>query len=160
MTRQGKYYSGTYAVCASCSSRPCICGDQAAAPAPADNVRSLTRPASGNAIPFVVWDELIARYELSIVESGVLLYLCRVTIGYGKHAGDLISISRVAAALRISARGAQNALNTLQRHGLIERNRRYERNSREHGTTHITVCLPPLPAAFANAADSVHPPVK
>lgn len=145
MSGKGKYYSGRYAVCSSCSARPCVCdelvdagaGDQAAA-----NVRTLSRPVSGNAIPFVVWDDLIGRYRLSIVESGVLLFLCRKTVGYGQHAGALISLRQIAEGLNIGQRSAQRALNVLQRHGLVERNRRYEPNSREHGATHIRVTLP------------------
>lgn len=141
MTRQGKYYSGTYAVCAGCGSRPCVCA-AAPAPAPLDLVRPLERPVTGNAIPFAVWDVVIARYELSIAESGVLLYLCRLTIGYGRHSGDLISVRRIASGLRIGRGTAERALNSLQRRGLVELQRRYERNSRERGTTHIRVTLP------------------
>lgn len=145
MIPQEKYYSGRLAVCRRCNERPCSCADLVAvtsSPAPAPNVRSIQRPASGNAIPFNVWDTIIPRYNLSITESGVLLYLCRRTMGYGHHAGDLVSLRQIAEALNIGHRTAQRALNALQRHGLVERNRRYERNSREHGTTHIQVTIP------------------
>lgn len=143
MSRQAdRYFTGPLAVCRSCKERPCSCGDQAASsPAPAAVPIPLQRPSSGNAIPFAVWDVVIPRYKLSLAESGVLLYLCRRTIGYGHHAGDLVSERQVAMALNIGRSTAQRALDALQRHGLIERQRRFERNSKERGTTHIQVTL-------------------
>jgi len=140
---QAKYYQGAYALCSACGARPCCCPVPAAPAAPAPNLRSITRPVSGNAIPFTVWDQLIPQFTLDIHESGILLYLCRRTIGYGLHAGDVVSLGELAAALNISRRQAARALDALERHRLIERTRRYERGRREHAATHIRVTLPP-----------------
>ena len=99
MVNAEKYYRGRYALCERCGCKPCVCAVSAP---PSPVVRELRpAPASGNAIPFSVWDVQIDRCRLSIVESGVLLYLCRRTIGYGHHAGTLISIGEIAAGLRI-----------------------------------------------------------
>ena len=119
-----KYFSGRYAVCETCGEKPCTCPPSAVTPSP---VLELGRkPASGNAIPFVIWDELIAAHELSIVESGVLLFLCRKTHGYGHHAGALISVTDIAWGLRIGRATTKRALERLSQLGLIERNRRIE----------------------------------
>ena len=135
-----KYFRGTYALCERCGSKPCVCAVPAAAPAP---VRELhAAPASGNAIPFIVWDVLIDAYELSVVESGVLLFLCRRTIGYGHHLGALLSITDIAYGLRIGRASAKRALDRLDAAGLIERNRRNEAGSKEYAHTHIRVTLP------------------
>jgi hypothetical protein len=136
---ESKYTTGRYSVCPGCGERPCSC--PAAAAPPAKIVALRAAPASGNAIPFKVWDVLIAQHELSIVESGVLLYLCRETIGYGHHGGDLVSLNQVANALRIDRRSAMRALERLSYLGLIERTRRFEQGKREYGKTHIRVTL-------------------
>ena len=137
-----KYFSGTYAVCKTCGARPCACQADAPAPAPRPLVALAPAPVSGNAIPFVIWDQLIAAHQLSIVESGVLLYLCRLTHGYGHHAGDLISIAQLASGLNIGRSSAKRALARLDELGLIERNRRHERARKEYATSHIRVMLP------------------
>jgi hypothetical protein len=137
--QSSKYFSGRYAVCADCGEKPCSCAT--AAISPANIVPLRAAPASGNAIPFVVWDTLIAAHQLSIVESGVLLYLCRRTIGYGQHGGDLISLSGIACGLRISRRATMRALERLSYYGLIVRTQRREEGSQEYARTHIRVTL-------------------
>lgn len=147
-----KYFAGKYALCPRCDSRPCMCGalaptnglvaDPSLRQADAAPIVSLVRPASGRAIPFAVWDTVIPRYELSVIESSVLLYLCRETIGRGMYHGDAISLTQVGAALRLSEASVRRALNVLDRHGLIVRTRRHEVGRREYAVTHITVTLP------------------
>jgi hypothetical protein len=134
-----KYFSGRHAICETCGEKPCSCPPAALTPSP---VLELGRkPASGNAIPFVIWDELIAAHQLSIVESGVLLFLCRKTHGYGHHAGALISVTDVAYGLRIGRATTKRALERLSQLGLIERNRRIEPGAREYAITHIRVTI-------------------
>jgi DNA-binding MarR family transcriptional regulator len=143
-----KYARGQYAVCARCGCRPCACADSApgdelrgqepaTAAAPALNVVGELRRRSGNAIPFDAFD----RYELPATERLVLLYLCRLTIGYGRQSGDLLSLPQLAERTGLSLATVKRALNGLERRGLVARSRRYERASRERGTTHIQVTL-------------------
>ena len=141
-----KYYQGRYAICPECGARPCLCPKDAAAAEVAPevaNVRSILPPPSGNAIPFVIWDELIDRYELTIVQSGVLLFIVRRTHGYGHHAGDFIAIAEICRTLRISHTAVLGALNRLEECGLIVRSRRHEGGKKEYAVTHIRPILEP-----------------
>ena len=114
-----KYTSGRVQFCPRCGARPCCCDDPAPdSPAP---IPMPPRAKAGNAIPFVVWDKLIAKHDLSIYESGVLLYLCRKTIGYGQHNGADIGSQAIATDLRISKSSVLRALEYLVYCGLIER---------------------------------------
>lgn len=134
-----KYFRGIYALCAVCGCKPCVC---VSAPAVSAHVPAVRRtPASGNAIPFIVWDVLIAEKELSIFESGVLLYLCRMTHGYGQHGGTCLSIAEIAGALRISRSAATRALTRLAEFGLIERTQRREEGRYEYARSHFRVVL-------------------
>ena len=135
-----KYYEGRYALCARCSARPCCCPPEDATPAAP--LALVPRPASGNAIPFVIWDRIIPAYNLTITESGVLLYCCRKTLGYGLHEGAPLSIADVGAGVRVSDRQAARALARLESLGLIVRFRRREDGKNEHARTWIKVCLP------------------
>lgn len=141
-----KYARGVYAVCSSCKERPCSCPEHPsespasglAVSSSASNVVSVLRPKSGNAIPFEAFDQYP---DLSPYERLLLLYLCRLTIGYGHHTGDLLSLGQLGERSGLRRTALRAALNGLERRGLIERNRRYERASRERGTTHIQVTL-------------------
>lgn len=155
MLAASKYTRGRYAVCSSCGSKPCSCpggvpllpgqlqlklGHEEALPAVVD----IRRRASGNAIPFAAFD----RYpELRPTERLVLLYLCRLTLGYGHHGGDLISLTQLAERSGLSRHAVRDALNGLERRRLIERSRRFEHASKERGTTHLRVLLPEDEAA-------------
>jgi len=134
-----KYYRGTYALCRACGCHPCACGESA--PPAAARVVSIARPPAGNAIDFRIWDTFIPLHELTIVESGVLLFLCRRTHGYGHHAGDVVSLAEIASAVRVSRRSAMRALARLDACRLIERTRRHVRGARAYASTHIRVTL-------------------
>lgn len=140
MSAFGKYSHGRYAVCDGCGARPCICPPST--DTPTSPIPITPAPKSGNAIPFAIWDVVIAQYELEHRDSSMLLYLCRLTIGYGHHAGDLISIAQLAHGLRISTASVKRSLTRLELLKLIERTRRREPGSRECAVTHIRVTLP------------------
>lgn len=145
MTPSFNYFTGQYALCATCKARPCLCNE---APAPLTVVRPApakvgpSARSAGNAIPFAIWDVLIARYELTIYESGVLVYLCRRTIGYGKPAGALFSQRRIADALNISRSAGERAVNGLVAKELIQVVPRTSHCTMARLMSHIRVTLP------------------
>jgi hypothetical protein len=106
------------------------------------NVVPFRLPETGRAIPFSVWDTVIPAYELTPIESGMLLYLCRETHSRGLHHGVQISLPKAATSIRTSESSAQRALNRLAQLGLIVRTRQYETGRREHAATFISVPLP------------------
>lgn len=99
------------------------------------------RIESGNAIPFLVWDDLIPRHELTIAQSGILLYLCRQTIGYGRHDGAPISVLQISRGLNIAPDTVKRGLARLQQIGVIERTLRIEPGRDEHAIAWIYVNL-------------------
>jgi hypothetical protein len=135
-----KYTRGRYAVCPSCGSRPCAPDCEGNnAPANPEPLAELRPRSSGNAIPFEAFDH----YQgLPAAERLLLLYLCRLTLGYGHHTGDLLSLGQIVARSGLSLTVVKRALNGLESRGLIARSRRFERASRERGTTHIQVVFP------------------
>ncbi len=145
MTPSFNYFTGQYALCVKCKARPCLCN---AAPAPLKVVRPAPAKATpaarsaGNAIPFGIWDSYIATYQLTIYESGVLLYLCRRTIGYGKPAGALFSQRRIADALNISRSAGERAVAGLVAKGLIVMVPRKSHCTMARLMSHIRVTLP------------------
>ncbi len=135
-----KYAHGRYAVCPSCGCRPCVpdCNG-ASSPSPTAPMTALRPRSSGNAIPFIAFDGYSG---LTTTERLLLLYLCRLTFGYGRHAGDLLSLGQLAERSGLSRTAVRRALNGLERRGLIARSRRFERASKERAATHIEVVLP------------------
>lgn len=79
------------------------------------------RPIGRNGVPFIIWDHLIADYQLTVYQHSVLLYVCRETYCRGQPNGAKVSITQIAAALRMSRPAARRAMSALERHGLIER---------------------------------------
>jgi Bacterial regulatory proteins, gntR family len=141
---RGNFFVGKYALCAKCKMRPCHCtelsSDTSPAPAPSP-IRAIGAPAPGNAIPYAVWDTIIPAYHLSVSEGAVLAYLCRVTIGYGKHEGDYISLRRIADALNMDRATARRALVTLAAHHLLIITGRRQLASQGRAKNHIRVTL-------------------
>jgi hypothetical protein len=146
VTPSFQYYSGKYALCPECKARPCLCLKSARLsvipPAARVSATAIAVTHSGNAIPFTIWDSVIPAHQLTIYESGVLLYLCRRTIGYGKPAGALFSQRRIADALNISRGAADRALDGLAAKGLILVVARSSSCTMARLMSHIRVILP------------------
>lgn len=138
-----QFTRGLYAICPECGSRPCVAG----CPGPGDQadepeILSISKPKGGKAVPFIVWDEVIDSFALSITESGVLLYLCRKTFGHGLYQGNYISNGQIAATLRLGPTTVRRTLIALETRGLIVRKRQMIGKTRQFGETFIGVILP------------------
>jgi hypothetical protein len=115
-----KFTRGQYALCSTCGNRPCLDGCPGPSSAePEQEIATLTKPKSGKAPPFWLWDRIIPDYGLSFRDQAVLVYLCRRTFGYGKYHGDYISWGEIAHGCSCDRKSAKRAVLSLLDLGLV-----------------------------------------
>jgi DNA-binding MarR family transcriptional regulator len=158
-----KYYRGSYALCPQCGARPCVpsCPTQAPQPGAEAASRGTTKAVlvamptvdsetgthapqnrDQRAFPWIVSDKLVRQLGITGNRFHLLYYLHRETYGRGQPNGAYLSNKHIAEGTLISETTVKELLNWLERNRLIERNRGFERSSRERATTHILVTIP------------------
>jgi hypothetical protein len=108
------------------------------------NVVSLTRPKSGKAPPFEIFDKFVPELRLKQYETNILNFLIRETWGRerGLFYGREISMRLIMKHCNLGGAMAFKGLNGLESRGLIRRKKGLVPGKLEFKTSHICVILP------------------